>query len=214
MDRAQAFFPHLTLDPKRIAGTSFAICLHVAVLMLLMLPAQTAPPKSLLEDPPLIVVPTHLEKKPEPPPPTPITRPHGQPDHQTHLTPPLVESVDQTPTAVDIYVPPTTQIEIPDNFKPEPQSVFEQIKADIAPPPPYPAQALHRHITGEVMLRVRVDTQGRPVSAEIERSSGSRLLDDAALKFVLARWHFIPAVRDGGPVEGDALVPINFVIEN
>ena len=92
--------------------------------------------------------------------------------------------------------------------------MFAQIRADVSPAPPYPAQALRRHVTGEVMLRVRVDAQGRPVSAVVETSSGSKLLDDAALKFVLARWHFIPATQDGGAIEAYALVPINFVIDN
>ena len=79
--------------------------------------------------------------------------------------------------------------------------------------PPYPIQALRRRLSGVVTLRVRVDVQGRPVEAVVENSSGSKLLDDTALKFVLARWHFIPATQGGGPIEAYALIPISFVIE-
>ena len=68
-------------------------------------------------------------------------------------------------------------------------------------------------LSGVVTLKIRVDTQGRPVEAVVENSSGSKLLDAAALKFVLARWHFIPATQDGAAIEAYALVPISFVIE-
>ena len=90
---------------------------------------------------------------------------------------------------------------------------FAQISADVAPPPPYPPQALRMQQSGVVTLKIRVDTQGRPVEAAVENSSGSKLLDAAALKFVLARWHFTPATRDGTAIEAYALVPISFVIE-
>jgi len=214
MDRAQALFPHLSLDPKRIAGTSVAILVHLLVLMLLLLPAQTSPSMSLEDESTMIVVPDYKRPPPPPPPPREVRQLQARTPVQTPSPPTMIEPVEQTQSAVDIYVPATPDNLIVDTFEPTPPSVFEQIKADVAPPPPYPAMALKRHVTGEVTLRVRVDTQGRPVSAIIERSSGSKLLDEAARKFVLARWHFVPAVRDGGPVEAEALVPINFVIEN
>jgi len=59
----------------------------------------------------------------------------------------------------------------------------------------------------------RVTTQGRPVAGSIEKSSGSRLLDQAALKFVLARWHFHPALQGGVGVDAIALVPIEFSLD-
>jgi protein TonB len=44
----------------------------------------------------------------------------------------------------------------------------------------------------------------------IERSSGSRTLDDAAREHILAAWRFHPAMRDGHAIEAWALVPVQF----
>jgi len=68
-------------------------------------------------------------------------------------------------------------------------------------------------VTGMVLLRISVDAQGHPVAGSIEKSSGSRLLDQSALKFVLARWHFNPALQNGVPVNATALVPVSFSLD-
>lgn len=211
MDRAQARFPHLSPDPKRIAATSVAISVHVLVLMLLLLPGQT-PPSKVLEDPPLtMIVPVKIDPLP---PVVPLTPPRPvTPIVRQQPTPPQADPVDNTVSPIDNYVAPVADDAVIDTFEINPPPAFVQISADVAPAPPYPLQALRRGLTGEVVLRVRVDVQGRPVSAVVETSSGSKLLDNAALKFVLARWHFIPATQNGAPIEAQALVPINFVIE-
>jgi periplasmic protein TonB len=76
-------------------------------------------------------------------------------------------------------------------------------------PPRYPPQALRRREEGEVILRVLVGTDGKPVQIEIEKSSRSRLLDRAAIDAV-QEWLFNPGVRNGQPVQGWVLVPISF----
>lgn len=77
------------------------------------------------------------------------------------------------------------------------------------PPPRYPVAALRRGETGEVLLRIEVDVQGLPASVEVIRSSGSRLLDRAAMDAV-REWRFRPGQRDGQPVPGTVHVPITF----
>jgi protein TonB len=210
MDYAQARLQTLSLDPKRIAATSLAIAVHVAVLMLLMLPAQIAPSKTVVDNP-MIMVPKIREI-----PIVEITRPPLAPTNPSPRPPavPQAAPVDTTPSPIDTYVPPAPpEIEIIESYQPDPTPAFVQISADIAPPPPYPAQALRLGITGVVTLKVRVDNRGQPVDAVVESSSGSRLLDGAALKHVLAHWHFIPAMQNGVPIEAYALVPISFVKE-
>jgi protein TonB len=78
--------------------------------------------------------------------------------------------------------------------------------------PAYPAAALHRREEGTVVVRVDVGTDGRPLSARVERSSGHPLLDDAAVGKVMSDWRFVPASRGGVPVAGSALVPFSFRI--
>lgn len=78
--------------------------------------------------------------------------------------------------------------------------------------PAYPPAALRRREAGEVVVRVAIGADGRPLSASIERSSGHPLLDDAALAKVLRDWRFAPAMRGGVAVAGSALVPFSFQI--
>ncbi|MBP8097692.1 MAG: TonB family protein [Arenimonas sp.] len=209
MDRAQILFPISALDTRRIAATSGAIAVHVAVLMMLLLPMRTAPSRPISETP-MIVVPEFREI---PLIPVTQTRPRTQVVPQRPVQS-EVAPVDSTPSPVDTYTPPMPpDTPVVESFEPAPPPPFAQISADVAPPPPYPAQALRMQLSGVVTLKVRVDTQGRPLEVVVENSSGSKLLDAAALKFVLARWHFIPATQGGTAIEAYALVPISFVIE-
>lgn len=84
------------------------------------------------------------------------------------------------------------------------------IAYETATPPAYPIQALRAGVQGTVLLKVLVDAGGKPVQVAIERSSGSRTLDDAARQHVLAAWRFHPAMRDGHAIEAWALVPVQF----
>lgn len=79
-----------------------------------------------------------------------------------------------------------------------------------APIPDYPRIAMRKGWEGTVLLRVRVDARGRPVSVEVVRSSGHRVLDEAARRAVSTRWSFRPALRDGMPVEAVGTVPVAF----
>src|SRR5690606_32638682 len=58
-----------------------------------------------------------------------------------------------------------------------------------APGPDYPRGALRRGESGEVLLRIHVDADGRPERIEVASSSGFRELDRAAERAV-RRWRF------------------------
>lgn len=77
------------------------------------------------------------------------------------------------------------------------------------PLPRYPTVARRRGIEGTVTLEVWVDGAGLPERVALARSSGSSLLDEAALETV-RRWRFRPALRAGEPVAGIVTVPITF----
>ena len=80
------------------------------------------------------------------------------------------------------------------------------------PPPGYPAAARRNGEEGTVTLRVLVSAEGAPREVALERSSGSSVLDAAALATVKT-WRFSPARRGGEPQEAWVLVPIVFRLE-
>jgi protein TonB len=80
------------------------------------------------------------------------------------------------------------------------------------PPPGYPAAARRNGEEGTVTLRVLVSVAGEPREVALERSSGSDVLDAAALATVKT-WRFVPARRGGEAQEAWVLVPIVFRLE-
>jgi protein TonB len=215
MVHAHAALPRIPLDPKRIAATSAVIALHVGVLMLLMMPAQVSRPEApdstfTPPDPRRIIVPTVLPpERLEKPKPIAQVVPAQKP---VAIEQPQVESVDQTVGALDTQAvdvaPDSGDVQI------EPAGTgFLQLTALLAPPPVYPRMAIQRHLTGTVTLRIHVDANGLPTEVMVENTSGHAMLDEAAMKVVQKRWRFVPATRNGQPVEGWALVPVVFVLQ-
>jgi protein TonB len=88
------------------------------------------------------------------------------------------------------------------------------IAYETATPPDYPIAALREGVEGTVLLRVLVDETGKPVQVVVLKSSGSRLLDNAAREHVLAAWRFHPAQRDGHAIQAWAQVPVKFSLSN
>lgn len=78
------------------------------------------------------------------------------------------------------------------------------------PAPRYPAEALAARLTGRVVVRVVLAADGSVAEALVHRSSGSNLLDDAAVAAVRA-WRFAPS--ENGAISRRLAVPINFVIQ-
>lgn len=76
-------------------------------------------------------------------------------------------------------------------------------------PPKYPPQAIRQQQQGKVMLKVLVGADGTPEEITVEKSSGSRLLDQAAIAAVKT-WVFNSGMKDGKASRGYALVPIEF----
>lgn len=113
----------------------------------------------------------------------------------------------------------------------EPQRVIEETKAPavraespVTPPlfnaaylrnpaPAYPAAARRSGDQGTVMLKVLVSPEGVPLLIELDQSSGSKLLDGAALDAV-KNWQFVPARRGAENVEGWVRVPVVFKLES
>jgi protein TonB len=204
------------VDPKRVAGTAATIAVHVAAILLLLMPPALTPVAEI-EPPPVVVDWEKPRLPPPPPPPPPPTIRNVRPD--TPPQPTITQRVEQpemppvifTDTSANAFVAPPVITEPP--VIGEPPSGPMDLEVVSGPSPIYPSRAIAMGISGRVVLRIEVDATGKPVSGTIESSSGSRLLDDAALKTVLRRWRFRPAEWNGQPVAATARVPVDFVLE-
>ena len=202
----------LSLDPKRIAGYSVTISLHVFAFMLLLAPIQAPAP---VAKPEVITLVDELRRPPPPPLPPPPPQERVVHTHPTeHPQPvPLPQQeliVDQPPAPVDAGLPPAVEdVGTPNTFDTT-ETAIAALMTRVAPPPPYPALAEKRRLQGTVVLMILVDAEGNPVDVTVEQSSGSSLLDEAARKFVKARWRFVPAQAGGVAISAYARVPIRF----
>lgn len=75
--------------------------------------------------------------------------------------------------------------------------------------PTYPMAARASGVQGTTRVRLFVSVAGTVTAAVVMQSSGSRLLDDAAVASLL-RWRFQPALRNGEPVAAEVVVPVVF----
>lgn len=212
----------LPLQPQRIVATSLVLTLHLAAFGLLLAPlAQHTPADTPPQRTQVQWQAVELAPPPPPPPVMPLTPTRSPPAAvATALPEPLSLPVvvDNVDTAALIQAASALHQRL-DLGLPEPALTAAPVAAGQplqvlqAPAPAYPAQALMRQLQGEVLLRVHLDAQGKVVAVDIERSSGHRVLDQAARTQVLRRWQFAPASIDGIARPAQGLVPINFRID-
>lgn len=214
MRHAQRLHP----DAKRIAGMAAAITLNLALLMLLLVPMQAAPPLSPEDIGPHFTWILPRPKTPPPPPVhVPVTTHHAAPVRSLPATRPAAEEpqqvvVDQAQSDMLIAGDEGAGDPPDSNGVGEPLPGMTLEYAD-APAPAYPRDALRDGVEGVVMLQVLVDVDGRPLRVDIQRSSGDRRLDNAARKQVLQHWRFRAAMKDGRAVQAIGLVPIAFRLQ-
>lgn len=91
--------------------------------------------------------------------------------------------------------------------------VLTQVRYRTTPRPEYPEDARRAGREGRVLLRVLVDDQGRSQQVEINRSSGSDLLDRAAVD-AIKNWRFYPARYGDRAIESWIKIPIEFALAN
>ena len=208
------------IQPSRIFGIAGAITLNAAALMLLLVPVSA--PMPVAPDTGFV---WELPQKKETPPPIPVEVPitKSQPVRNTTpvpINPPTREPVLDQQVIVpegNEYVPPNNIEPTPDIGPTQPTDPgplpSTRLEYASAPAPVYPREAMLDGIEGTVLLKVLVDVDGKPLSVEIERSSGNRRLDDAARRQVLRKWMFRPAIRDGQAIQVFGLVPVHFSLQ-
>lgn len=220
MVRTQLPAPSFGIDLSRILALSAAIGLHLLALLLLLIPlSHVAPPQAPEKTEPRWQQPVVVPLTPAPAPAQPTLQKDKQPLTQpkmpiaapvpTQQQAPLVDS-SQAPlqaTSAEPAAAPVEPLAPPAASEPVAGMQLQYLRA---PPPPYPRDALRGGLQGSVLLRVLVGIDGQPLQVSIEKSSGHRILDQAARDQVLKRWKFQAALQQGIPVQAYGLVPVDF----
>lgn len=77
----------------------------------------------------------------------------------------------------------------------------------------YPPSSRRKREEGTVRLRVQVSAEGAPLQVLVDRSSGSKDLDQAAQDVVGKRWKFAPAKQGDRAVAAWVIVPMEFSLK-
>lgn len=158
---------------------------------------------------------------PLPPPPAEPLRPKARPSLIASARPAPAPML--APPPMPKAEPVAEPVEIAEAAPPAPATAAPAAEPAVVPPsfvaaylnnpaPRYPQAAKQRRESGEVRLRVRVMTDGSAGDVQIERSSGSTALDQAARDVVFRQWRFVPARRGDEAVEAWVIVPIVFAL--
>lgn len=210
--------PHdstLRLNWPRIGALSGTLALHLLAISLLLIPAaamQLMKPRTEViiadwfEPKPLPVKEPDLPQPPKPVrqevlkrvPPMPPRTPVAPPVEDSNM--PLGQAEPEPPLGND---PPAAGTDS------EPAALAYLTRTRVA----YPREAIALHQQGTVILRVLVGTDGVPQAVEIEKSSGSRSLDNAA-RDAVKRWTFQAGTRNGMRAALWARVPVRFDLLN
>lgn len=81
------------------------------------------------------------------------------------------------------------------------------------PKPAYPPRSIELGEQGTVVLQALIGADGRVKTVAVKTSSGFLRLDRAALDAV-RRWKFQPSRRGDTPVEGVAIIPMPFALQD
>ena len=85
------------------------------------------------------------------------------------------------------------------------------VTIDKMPPPSYPTSAFENNQSGEVVLRVEVDAQGRVSDVRVLSATIPGVFDAASIA-AARQWTYRPAMKDGKAVAGAVRIPVNFAM--
>jgi len=189
-----SFFPEVPPPPKKVVPKK---------------PKKVAKPK-VVKKPPKKAI-HHVKKKTALPPVPRKTKPEPQKAEEAWVERTVKSTVPST-YAPRVATPPAEPTEAPTT--PGPPAPPAPPKRELAYPDYgknpaliYPILARRRGIEGKVILKVLVSKTGRPLKVVLERSSGSSILDHAAMKAV-RKWFFKPGKLNGKAVEMWVRVPV------
>lgn len=214
---------------RRILPIFLAASLAVHAAVLIVLPrfeSSPAPQRPgalevvILQPVPLPVAPPEPEPAAEPARPAPRIQAAKAPPTRTESPAPVLALPEPRSPAESAFTAPAPAPKAePPAAAPEPKTQVASVAPAAFnaaylrnPAPSYPLAARRAGEQGTVTLRVLVARDGQPARVELEKSSGSTHLDNAALETVKG-WRFNPARRGAEAVEGWVLVPIVFRLE-
>ena len=207
-------YAHPRSSTRRLTGLIATVALHIVLIYALIhglarkIVEIVTPP---LETKIIEEIKPPPDKPPPPPPklntpPPPFIPPPEVNIQMPFQQAPTITAVSPKPPAAPAPMVPTPPAPV--------QSVRTPpvVQAASCEKPEYPPAARRANETGTVLLNFLVDLNGKVLESKVERSSGSRRLDDAA-RAGLELCKFRPATIDGRPTRAWARIEYVWTLE-
>ena len=217
---------YLQAPPKRkLLGLAGVVVLHA----LLFWAIQAGLTRTVIQKMPTVVQALLLEEikpslppLPSPPPePTPPKTPPPQTPLPTFVPPAVTAALSAPPNAIAAVSPALAPAETTPSAAPAaspapvaraPVRTAAGVNMAQCQKPEYPSASRRMEEEGTVTLRFLVDTDGKVIQAEIEKSSGYKRLDEAA-RAGLSKCQFKPAMADGKAEQAWASIKYTWRLE-
>lgn len=107
---------------------------------------------------------------------------------------------------------PTVQSQAASGVNSEPQLVTKPTFATRPSPVKYPRIAKRRGLEGQVLVEIWIDESGKQVKQNLLKSSGTEILDEAAIA-AIKRWRFSSHIVDGQAIAHRVQIPVRFKLD-
>src|SRR5256885_438999 len=193
---------------RRFTGLLVTVALHIVLIYALIhglarkIVNIVAPPleTKIIEE----IKPPQPEKPPPPPPKLTAPPPPFIPPPEVNIQipiqpPPTITAAPTPPPPAPAVIAPTPPAPV------APARTAPIVLASSCDKPEYPPASRRANETGTVLLSFLIDTNGKVIDSKVERSSGSRRLDDAA-RAALGLCKFRPGTVNGAAVHSWARI--------
>lgn len=231
--------PAKNANPRVIAACAAVVAIHAALLGVALtmrnepLPrpveAKTITAQLISETPQPAPQPVAVESPPTPQPPKPVPKPQPKPKVKPKVEPkptpmPVREAPSQIAAPAPDPTPPAPQPAAPTPPAPAAPAIGKPTMDLSAPKnvaklgcniaqPDYPAMSRRRGETGTALVKLVVGVTGKIENVQLQKSSGSPRLDDAALDAVRSS-ACSPYKENGEAIRATATVPFVFSLND
>ena len=198
------------LTPERIVGIGFVAAIHVAIIWALIAGLAQRFAIAIPKELSAVVLPQKVEEVKAPPPPPSQLQ---QPTLPQVAPPEIVVNTPAPAPAITVQMTPHPVTPVAP-VNPSPVSSKVTGVASTHTIPPYPEMERRMGHEGTVTLRISIDNTGNVTGAQVEQSSGSQVLDQAAVEWVKAHWKYKPAIQNGTAVAATSEAAVKFSLKN
>jgi periplasmic protein TonB len=188
--------------PLRISGRAVFMAATIGVHLIAGLAFLSIRHERMQSEPEPIMATLMESSTAEVEPPRDLTPPQVNVVYSLTVPQELTFETEAPPEVITAAISPTT----PQRVAPP---MVESVEYVRPPAPVYPAESKRKRERGTCVLRVMVDSNGKPAQIEVERSSGFERLDSAAREAV-EKAVFRPYEVNGVAQPAQVLIPIEF----